>query len=58
MKTISKSNALRARCLFFAGLVALSFQGVSQRAAVLVDPKLESMDLLDANGKKLDGPYI
>lgn len=58
MKTISKSNALRARCLFFAGLVALSFQGVSQKAAVLVDPKLESLELVDANGKKVDQQYI
>jgi hypothetical protein len=58
MKTISKSNALRAKCLFFAGLVALSFQGVSQKAAVLVDPKLESMDFVDGSGKKLDAQFI
>jgi hypothetical protein len=58
MKTISKSNLTGARCLFFAGLVVLSLQGISQRSAVLIDPKLEKMELTDARGEKLNEQFI
>ncbi len=54
MKCKSKSTGQGFKCLFFAGLLAVSLNSMGQKTAVLADPKLGVIELSDISGYTLD----
>ncbi|MBC7936597.1 MAG: T9SS type A sorting domain-containing protein [Rhizobacter sp.] len=54
MKCKSKSTGMGFKCLFFAGLFAVSLNSIGQRTAVMADPKLGAIELSDMAGYALD----
>jgi len=54
MKCKSKTAALGFKSLFFAGLLAVSLNSMGQKTAVMADPKLGSIELVDLAGFTMD----
>jgi len=54
MKRNEKNNGLSFKSLLIAGLVLVSLNSIGQKTAVMADPKLGSIELLDLTGNSLD----